>query len=208
MNTPNEDPNYKLQLCLALLNLGTRGCMEKEMNKSIKNFPNTHHKFCTPNFENLYKQANLLLSQRQMKPKVIGLIEEKDQIERKKQTIVEQNVSDKNLSEFLNQKPKPSWSQRIELLYLYRPSYVLGWRKGLSSILQMKNKDLLPAKIIIDKKILSKVAKFSCKTNCKKEYTKCYKSTSRGIEEYLKRYDYHRQTKYERKKLVFVLSKN
>ncbi|KAJ3440585.1 hypothetical protein M0812_14254 [Anaeramoeba flamelloides] len=208
MNTPTEDPNYKLQLCLALLNLGTRNCMEEGIGKSIKHFPKAHDRYCRSNFENLYKQANLLLRQSQMKPKVIEMIKDEGEMIKKKQTLVGQNVSDKNLSEFLNQKPKPSWSHRIEMLYLYRPNYVIGWRKGLSSILQKKNKDLLPIKIIINKKILAKVAKFSCKTNRKKEYTKFYKSTSRGIEEYLKRYDYHRQTKYERKKLVFVLSTN
>ncbi|KAJ6250824.1 hypothetical protein M0813_15640 [Anaeramoeba flamelloides] len=204
MTTQFEDPNYKLQLCLALLNLGTRNYLNTSLNGSIKKYPNAHNKYCTSNFENLCLQANLHLQQTKTNQKcVCPQIESKVQ---KKRLFPKEKVTEKKLSDFLNQKPKPSWSYRIEMMYLHSPDFLLGWKKGLSNIFQKPDNELKPPKIIIHKKILEKVAKLSCKTKCTKEYTKFYKSTSRGIEEYLKRHGYSRQTKYERKKLVFVLS--
>ncbi|KAJ3450340.1 hypothetical protein M0812_06512 [Anaeramoeba flamelloides] len=204
MTTQLEDPNYKLQLCLALLNLGTRNYLNTSLNGSIKKYPNAHNKYCTSNFENLCLQANLHLQQTKTNQKcVCPQTESNDQ---KKRHFPKETISEKKLSDFLNQKPKPSWSVRIEMLYLYKPNLLLGWKKGLSNHLKRGDHQLKPPKIIIDKHLLGKVAKLSCKTTCTKEYTKFYKSTSRGIEEYLKRYGYNRQTKYERKKLVFVLS--
>ncbi|KAJ3449678.1 hypothetical protein M0812_05835 [Anaeramoeba flamelloides] len=211
------DQNNKLQLCLALLELGSHRYLGKQkIGKSIKGLKQSEQKKYSSNFENLYFLANLHLQPRKIatrRGKKVKQFQVKiaNEQEKKKHHFMNKQqdqptITENQLSAFFNRKPKPSWGERIEFLYLYNPNYIIGWQKGLANSLQRRRNDLKPSKIIIDKTILSKVAKLVCTTNSKKEYIKFYKSTSRGVEEFLKRFSYIRQTRYERKKLVFVLS--
>ncbi|KAJ6235936.1 hypothetical protein M0813_28210 [Anaeramoeba flamelloides] len=219
MSSQFTDQNTKLQLCLALLDLGSQRYLGKQkIGKSMQSHKQEEkHKQYSSNFENLYFLANLHLKPRktatrrgekvnQIQAKIGNLQEKKkNQISKKQQD--EPSITEKQLSDFLNRKPKPSWGERIEFFYMYNPRYIIGWQKGLATSLAKRRDYLKPSKIIVNKKILVKVAKLACTTNTKKEFLKFYKSTSRGIEEFLKRLSYIRQTRYERKKLVFVLTK-
>ncbi|KAJ6252851.1 hypothetical protein M0813_13713 [Anaeramoeba flamelloides] len=113
--------------------------------------------------------------------------------------------SKQNLTIFLKSKPKPSWKRRIERFYQYNPEWIQGWRKGLSHELDGEN-CIKPPKIIVNKEV-AKMYSQIITSNIESKAKKSYKSSLRGIEDYLKKHGYTRTQKYQREFLEFSLKK-
>ncbi|KAJ3450768.1 hypothetical protein M0812_06957 [Anaeramoeba flamelloides] len=113
-------------------------------------------------------------------------------------------ISLKELKQFLNQRPKPSWKLRIETFYIYQPNLLRGWSCGLSEILSKDKKAFVNEKIIVSKGLIKLSADLTKQSNNHKDWVKAYKSSQRGIEEYLRKLGYVRKDRYTRKNLTFV----
>ncbi|KAJ3440682.1 hypothetical protein M0812_14351 [Anaeramoeba flamelloides] len=144
--------------------------------------------------------CRVLLSIKNTPPRELRVYSTEMQID---QNISSLQLSIKELSFFLNSRPKPSWNLRLEKFYQYKPELIKGWRQGLSNEFQNPN-CVKPTKIILDKEIAKLYAELvSPKTSSL--HKKCYKTALRGIEEYLKKNGYERTKLYQRGPLEFSL---
>ncbi|KAJ3426283.1 hypothetical protein M0812_28736 [Anaeramoeba flamelloides] len=207
MNSQFEDPLILLQCCQALLRLGT---------------PNKHSYLEPSPPQEDFKDTNCISMIKKDQNKIINSLSvqarsklqtvrsssaEKHTKEREDTTI----ISELELKGFMNKRPKPSWGKRLEKLNLYNPNYIHGWCPNLSKIYESTDpgfKNKIPKKIILNKSLFTKYADLTTKTTSQKDWTKNYKSSQRGIEEYFKRNHYQKLERYTRKNLQFILKKN
>ncbi|KAJ3445638.1 hypothetical protein M0812_11525 [Anaeramoeba flamelloides] len=174
------------------------------------------------NQDQLTNGVNILSNQRyscKMKEKPTTHINEPKKIKPKTQTKKQSNdheakVIHKNrtinrkqmydqLKVFLNQKPKPSWANRLENFFAYNQSLIVGWKENFTSL--PLNSKLKPQKIIVQKKLFKIFGNLTKTSSSQKDFLRIYKSSQRGVEEFFKKYGYRKISNYSRQSILFEL---
>ncbi|KAJ3447921.1 hypothetical protein M0813_08690 [Anaeramoeba flamelloides] len=114
-----------------------------------------------------------------------------------------QKISKKELTEFLNSKPQPTWNEKLKMIKKYDPSLVTNHQ-----MLENKQKKKSSRKIIIHKKTIQLIVNMSvCQLPqfnqkvCEKKYL----DSENGLSNYFRAQGFEKKKTFNNDKLIFQM---